>query len=96
VFLTDILYFVYYFVCFVQKSKGRGASIVGVGSRLRSERRRNHPASYSIGKGTFPSGGKVAAVMGLTTKYQLALRLRMRGTIPLVSLYALMARCLIR
>ena len=77
-------------------SEGRRTSIVGIGSRLCSERRRNHPVSYSMGKGTSCSGGKVAAVMELTIKHPLAPRLRMHGAIPLVSLYALMACCLIR
>jgi len=77
-------------------SEGRRTSIVDIGSRLRSERRRNHPVSYSMGKGTYCSGGEVAAVMELTTKHQIAPRLRMHGAIPLVSLYALMACCLIR
>jgi hypothetical protein len=49
-----------------------------------------------MGKGTYPSGGKVAAVMELTTKHQLASRLRMHGAITLVFLYGLMACCLIR
>jgi len=76
-------------------SEGRWTTIVGIEYRLRSERRRNHPVSYSMGKGTYCSGGKVAAVMELTTKRQLTPRLRMHGAVPLVSLYALMACCLI-
>jgi len=76
-------------------SEGRRTTIVGIGSRLRSERRRNHPVSYSMGKGTYCSGGKMVVVMELTAKHQLAPRLRMRGVVPLVSFYALMACCLI-
>ena len=52
-------------------------SIVGIASRLRSEGRRNQTASYSMGEGTFCSGGKVSAVMQLNTRHQLAPRLRM-------------------
>jgi len=47
--------------------------------------------SYSMGQ-----DGKVAAVMELTTKYQLAPRKLIHGAISLVSLYVLMAWCLIR
>ena len=83
-------------ISFVWNSNERRASIVSIGSRLRSERRRNHPESYSMGKGTYSSCGKMAAVMELTTKHQLVPRLRMHGAILLVSLNGLMACCLIR
>jgi len=67
-------------------AEGRQNTIVGIGSRPRSERRRSQPVSYSMSKGTYCSGGKVAAVMELTTKHHLAPWLR----------YALMACCLMR
>ena len=50
-----------------------------------------HPASYSMGTGVL-SWDKVAGGMKLTTNLHVVLSLRMTGAIPVLLLYAFLAR----
>jgi hypothetical protein len=55
-----------------------------------------HPASYPMGTGSSFPGGKTAGGVKLTTHINLVQRLEMRGAIPPLPKYVIMAWCLVK